>query len=61
MVGLVALVPVAVGLVRETVTVEAAAVRAAVLLVLLAVTDRLVVPLVRDLLAPPQRRRSDLS
>lgn len=50
--GLAGLVPVALGLVRGSVTVEAAAVRAAVLLVLVVAVDRLVLPIARDLVRP---------
>jgi hypothetical protein len=47
--GLAGLVPVALGMVRGSITVEAAAVRAAVLLALVVLVDRVVVPIVRDL------------
>lgn len=50
--GLAALVPVALGLVRGSITIEAAAVRAGVLLVALVVIDRLVVPVIRELFSP---------
>lgn len=49
--GLAALVPVALGLVRGSITIETAAVRAGVLLVALVVIDRFVVPVIRDLLS----------
>jgi hypothetical protein len=61
MVGLVSLVPLALGLLRGTLTVEAAAGRAVVLVAVLALADRLVVPLFRAMLEPPHRRHDDVA
>jgi hypothetical protein len=59
--GLVCMVPIALGLMRSTLTLDEAAQRAIVLLVVLAVVDRLVVPLAASLLGPPKRREEDLA
>ena len=53
LVGLLGLLPIALGLVRGT-PVDVAARRAAVLLVVLVVVDRVVLPLARLLVGPPR-------
>lgn len=50
--GLAALVPISLGLLRGSISVEAAALRAAVLLVIVVLIDRVVAPIVRDLIRP---------
>lgn len=57
--GLAGMVPLAMGMVNGTLAIDVAATRAAVMLVMLALVDRLVVPLVAALIAPPQRRAVD--
>lgn len=59
--GLLGLLPLTLGLVRGTLTLEAAGLRAAVLLGILMIVERLVLPF-RTLLAdpaPPTRRHDD--
>jgi hypothetical protein len=58
--GLLGLIPVALGLLRGTLTLEAAGLRAAVLLVILVVVERFVLPFKALLADPgPNRRHSD--
>lgn len=57
-IGLLGLLPLALGLVRGTLTLEAAGLRAAVLLAVLAVVERLVLPF-GALLVEPRRRGDD--
>ena len=54
-VGLVLLAPLAYGALQGTLTLEAAATRAVVLVVVLLLVERLVLPLVRAALAPVRR------
>ena len=58
LIGLLGLVPLALGLVRGTLTLDAAGFRAAVLLVGLALVERLVLPF-RALLVEPRRGGDD--
>jgi hypothetical protein len=61
LIGLLGMLPLALGLVRGTLTVDAAGLRAAVLLILLVLVERLVLPF-KALLAsadPPGRRLDD--
>ena len=59
LVGLLAMVPIALGLVRNTLTLSAAATRALVLLVILWVIEAVVLPLGQMALHTPKRRESD--
>lgn len=54
--GLIGMVPIALGLLRATLTLEAAGLRAAVLLAGLMVVERLVLPMGALLLGPARRR-----
>jgi hypothetical protein len=59
--GLLGMLPLALGLVRGTLTLDAAGIRAAVLLAILMIVERIVLPF-RILLAdaaPPARRQED--
>lgn len=51
--GLVMMLPIGLGLVRGDLGLDQAGVRTAVLLFVLAIADRVVVPLVRELVGPP--------
>jgi hypothetical protein len=53
--GLVMMLPIGLGLLRGDLGVDQAGMRTAVLLVVLAIVDRVVVPIVRDLVGPPAR------
>jgi hypothetical protein len=59
-VGLLLLIPIGLGLVRDSLTLETAGLRAGILLVVLTVIDRVVVPIVRMIVGDPQpdRRRT---
>ena len=62
--GLIGMVPISLGLVRSSLTIETAASRALVLLVICLVADRVVMPLVVAALGPPSaaavaRRRAE--
>jgi hypothetical protein len=61
LVGAVGMIPIALGLINQSLTVPAAAVRAVVLLVVLMVLEAVAVPVVRSVLADPEpsRRRGD--
>ena len=50
--GLLGLVPIALGLVRQTMTISTAASRAVILLLALIVVETVVLPLLRPVLAP---------
>ncbi|MCU0271820.1 MAG: hypothetical protein MUE34_01165 [Acidimicrobiales bacterium] len=53
--GLVMMLPIGLGLVRGDLGLDQAGMRTAVLLVVLAIVDRVVVPIVRTLVGPPAR------
>ncbi len=55
--GLVMMLPVGVGLLRGDLSLDEAGIRVAVLLVVLAVVDRVVVPVARGLVGTPANRR----
>ena len=57
--GLVAMVPIGLGLVRGTLEIETAAVRAVVLLAVLVAVETVVLPIVQSALGPPRRREAD--
>jgi hypothetical protein len=57
--GLTGMVPICLGLVRATLTVETAAQRALVLLVICAVLDKVVLPVGLAFFGPPKRRDDD--
>lgn len=57
--GLVMMLPIGLGLVRGDLGIDEAGMRTAVLLVVLAIVDRVVVPIVRTLVGPPARTASD--
>jgi hypothetical protein len=57
--GLVMMLPIGLGLVRGDLGIDQAGMRTAVLLVVLAIVDRVVVPIVRTLVGPPARNASD--
>jgi hypothetical protein len=52
-VGLLLLIPIGLGLVRDSLTLETAGLRAGVLLVILTVVDRVGVPIVRMMVGDP--------
>jgi hypothetical protein len=58
-VGLLGLVPIGLGLLRGTLGIETAAVRAVVLLAVLMVLEAVVLPIVQSALGPPRRRDAD--
>jgi hypothetical protein len=53
-IGLVLLVPLGIGLLRDSLTLETAGMRAGILLVALAVIDRVGVPIVKMIVGDPQ-------
>jgi hypothetical protein len=59
-IGLVLLIPIGLGLIRDSLTLETAGIRAGILLVVLTVIDRVGVPIVRMVVGDPapERRRA---
>ena len=57
LIGLVLLIPIGVGLLRDSLTLETAGIRAGILLVVLAVIDRVVVPIVKVIVGDPRPER----
>jgi hypothetical protein len=57
LVGLLLLIPLGVGLVRDSLTLETAGIRAAILLVILTVIDRVLVPIVVMIIGEPRPER----
>lgn len=53
-IGLVLLVPLGIGLLRDSLTLETAGTRAAILLVVLAVIDRVGVPIIKMIVGDPK-------
>jgi hypothetical protein len=56
-IGLLLLIPIGLGLVRDSLTLETAGLRAGILLVVLTVVDRVGVPILRMIVGDPQPDR----